>query len=57
MSKNHKDLPAFLQQVSAYAQPAEMPVISTTLNPTAADFKPMEDAVEIIDQVYDSFEA
>nr|WCC61756.1 nucleocapsid phosphoprotein [Bat Coronavirus HlGX16] len=57
VSKNHKDLPAFLQQVSAYAQPAEMPVISTTLNPTAADFKPMEDAVEIIDQVYDSFEA
>nr|WCC61726.1 nucleocapsid phosphoprotein [Bat Coronavirus HlYN20] len=57
VSKTHKDLPAFLQQVSAYAQTPEMTVISTNLNPAAADFKPMEDAVEIIDQVYDSFEA
>nr|URD31281.1 nucleocapsid protein [Hipposideros bat coronavirus] len=56
--KTEKNLPAFLQQVSAYAQSPE-PMPTSQLNPSANDFKPMntEEVVEIINQVYDSFEA
>nr|WCZ55952.1 MAG: N [Bat coronavirus HKU10] [Bat coronavirus HKU10] len=62
--KSNKDLPAFLQQVSAYAQApdattTEKATVQPLLNPTAPDFKPAtsEEVIEMINTVYDSFDA
>nr|WCC61925.1 nucleocapsid phosphoprotein [Bat Coronavirus RaGD19] len=55
VDKADKNLPAFLQQVSAYAQPSQANQISSQLNPVAPVFTPgMDDSVEIIDQVFDT---
>nr|AFU92090.1 nucleocapsid protein [Hipposideros bat coronavirus HKU10] len=62
--KSNKDLPSFLQQVSAYAQApdattTEKATVQPLLNPTAPDFKPAtsDEVIEMINTVYDSFDA
>nr|WCZ55983.1 MAG: N [Bat coronavirus HKU10] [Bat coronavirus HKU10] len=62
--KSNKDLPSFLQQVSAYAQApdattTEKATVQPLLNPTAPDFQPAtsEEVIEMINTVYDSFDA
>nr|ADX59455.1 nucleocapsid protein [Cardioderma bat coronavirus/Kenya/KY43/2006] len=57
--KDNKNLPAFLKQISAYSQPSQAASTPSQLNPTAAAFNPQgeEEQVEIIDQVYGSFDA
>nr|WCC61864.1 nucleocapsid phosphoprotein [Bat Coronavirus RsYN20] len=62
VKKDDKNLPLFLQQVSAYALPSQAPNVPSQLNPVAPDFTPsgveiVNETVEMIDQVYDSFEA
>nr|UMZ07421.1 nucleocapsid protein [Bat alphacoronavirus PH201] len=61
VKKDDKNLPLFLQQVSAYAQPSQAANIPSQLNPGASAFTPVGDGsvdtVEIIDQVYDAFDA
>nr|WCZ56000.1 MAG: N [Bat coronavirus HKU10] [Bat coronavirus HKU10] len=62
--KSNTNLPAFLQQVSAYAQAPDATTTESTtaqqmLNPTAPDFKPAtsDEVIEMINTVYDSFDA
>nr|WCZ55871.1 MAG: N [Bat coronavirus HKU10] [Bat coronavirus HKU10] len=62
--KSNKDLPAFLHQVSAYAQApdattTENATAKPLLDPTAPDFKPAstDEVIEMINTVYDSFDA
>nr|QBP43263.1 N protein [Bat coronavirus] len=61
VKKSDKNLPLFLQQVSAYALPSQAPNIPSQLNPIAPDFTPgfemVNETVEIIDQVYDTPDA
>nr|WCC61911.1 nucleocapsid phosphoprotein [Bat Coronavirus RfZJ20] len=57
--KTDKNLPAFLKQVSAYSQPSQAAEVPSQLNPAAVVFQPLaeDEQVEIIDQVYGSFDA
>nr|WCC61876.1 nucleocapsid phosphoprotein [Bat Coronavirus RfHB20] len=57
--KTDKNLAAFLKQVSAYSQPSQAAEVPSQLNPAAVVFQPLaeDEQVEIIDQVYGSFEA
>lgn len=61
VKKDDKNLPAFLQQVSAFALPSQVQTVPSQLNPDAPVFSAKidtgDETVEIIDQVYDSFEA
>ncbi|AIA62275.1 nucleocapsid protein [Alphacoronavirus BtMs-AlphaCoV/GS2013] len=57
--KTDKNLAAFLKQVSAYSQPSQAAEVPSQLNPAAVVFQPLaeDEQVEIIDQVYGSFDA
>lgn len=57
--KIDKNLAAFLKQVSAYSQPSQAAEVPSQLNPAAVVFQPLaeDEQVEIIDQVYGSFDA
>nr|URD31318.1 nucleocapsid protein [Megaderma bat coronavirus]URD31325.1 nucleocapsid protein [Megaderma bat coronavirus] len=55
--KDDKNLPAFLQQVSAYATPSQAQSIPSQLNPQASTFQPAQSEVEVVEMINEVFDS